>query len=62
MPRRLESSFTMFVYLKGHHLLEYYFAVSDTAISANDSHLDASAAVSAASAELILAVENSAWD
>jgi hypothetical protein len=61
MPRRLDSSFTMFVYLKGHHLLEYYFAVSDTAISANDSHLDASA-VSAASAELILAVENSAWD
>jgi len=49
--------------LKGHHLLEYYFAVSDTGISANDSHLDASAAgVSAASAELILAVENSAWD
>jgi len=63
MPRGLDSSFTMFVYLKGHHLLEYYFAVSDTGISANDSHLDASAAgVSAASAELILAVENSAWD
>ncbi len=26
----------MFVYLKGHHLLEYYFAVSDARIAAND--------------------------
>ena len=60
MPRLFDSSFTMFVYLKGHHLLEYYFAVSDTGMSANDSHLDAS--VSAASAKLILAAENSAWD
>jgi hypothetical protein len=36
MPRVFNSSFTMFVYLKGHHLLEYYFAVSDARIAAND--------------------------
>jgi hypothetical protein len=36
MPRPYNSSFTMFVYLKGHHLLEYYFALSDTRMSAND--------------------------
>jgi len=30
------SSITMFVYLKGHHLLEYYFSVSDARIAAND--------------------------
>jgi hypothetical protein len=36
MPRRFNSSFTMFVYLNGHQLLEYYFALSDTRSSAND--------------------------
>ena len=36
MPRRFNSSFTMFVYLNGHHLLEYYFAVADTRRCAND--------------------------
>jgi hypothetical protein len=30
------SSITMFVYLKGHHLLEYYFSVSDARMAAND--------------------------
>ena len=30
------ASSTMFVYLKGHHLLEYYFAVSDSRVAAND--------------------------
>jgi hypothetical protein len=35
MPRRFNSSFTMFVYLNGHHLLEYYFALADTRKSAN---------------------------
>jgi hypothetical protein len=36
MPRRFNSSFTMFVYLRGHPLLEYYFGVLDTHLSAND--------------------------
>jgi len=36
MPRRYNSSFTMFVYVNGHHLLEYYFAISDARMSAND--------------------------
>jgi hypothetical protein len=63
MPRRLDSSFTMFVYLRGHHLLEYYFAVSDTGAAANDSCMDAhSAVMSAAPAENMLALENSACD
>jgi hypothetical protein len=35
-PQRFNSRFTMFVYLNGHRLLEYYFAVSDTRLSAND--------------------------
>ena len=26
----------MFVYLKGHHLLEYYFSMSDATVAAND--------------------------
>jgi hypothetical protein len=26
----------MFVYLRGHHLLEYYFSVADARIAAND--------------------------
>jgi hypothetical protein len=30
------SSITMFVYLKGHHLLEYYFSVPDARLAAND--------------------------
>jgi hypothetical protein len=30
----------MFVYLRGHHLLEYYFSVSDARIAANDLDLD----------------------
>jgi hypothetical protein len=34
--RHFDSTFTMFVYLNGHHLLEYYFAVADARISAND--------------------------
>jgi len=29
----------MFVYLNGHNLLEYYFAISDARRSANDSKL-----------------------
>lgn len=36
MPRHFNSSFTMFVYLNGHQLLEYYFDLSDTRLSAND--------------------------
>lgn len=27
---------TMFVYLKGHHMIEYYFSVDDARLSAND--------------------------
>jgi hypothetical protein len=36
MPRQYNSSFTMFVYLKGHNLLEYYFTIPDARVSAND--------------------------
>jgi hypothetical protein len=36
MPKHYNSSFTMFVYVNGHHLLEYYFAISDSRMSAND--------------------------
>jgi hypothetical protein len=32
------SSITMFVYLRGHHLLEYYFSVPDARMAANDGH------------------------
>jgi hypothetical protein len=51
MPRQYNSSFTMFVYLKGHHLLEYYFAVADTRLSANDPDTRNSGEISAAPAE-----------
>jgi hypothetical protein len=30
------ASATMFVFLRGHHLLEYYFSVSDSRSAAND--------------------------
>ena len=36
MAKRFDSTLTMFVYLKGHHLLEYYFAISDTRDAANE--------------------------
>ncbi len=36
MFTRFHSSSTMFIYLKGHHLLEYYFSVSDARVAAND--------------------------
>jgi hypothetical protein len=36
MPKQYNSSFTMFVYLKGHQLLEYYFTIADARLSAND--------------------------
>ncbi len=36
MTELFNSSFTMFVYLKGHDLLEYYFCVSDARMAAND--------------------------
>ena len=42
MPRFFHASSTMFVYLRGHHLLEYYFSVHDARIAANDLHLDQS--------------------
>jgi len=38
MLKLFHSSSTMFVYLKGHHLLEYYFAVADARDAANDQH------------------------
>ena len=34
--KRFDSSVTMFVYLRGHHLLEYYFSISDARLAAND--------------------------
>jgi hypothetical protein len=36
MLPEFHSSATMFVFLKGHHLLEYYFSVSDSRSAAND--------------------------
>ncbi len=36
MSRRFNSAFTMFVFLKGHHIVEYYFAVRDARTAAND--------------------------
>jgi hypothetical protein len=41
MLKQFTSTFTMFVFLKGHHLLEAYFALSDTRACANDLRLDA---------------------
>ncbi len=38
-PRRYNSSVTMFVFLRGHGLLEYYFSVADAHLSANDSDI-----------------------
>lgn len=37
MPRRFDSAFTMFVHLKGHRVLEYYFDLTDARAAANDS-------------------------
>ncbi len=34
--RSLDSTATMFVYLRGHHLWEYYFSVDDSRLAAND--------------------------
>jgi len=36
MQPSFHASVTMFVFLKGHHLLEYYFSVSDSRSAAND--------------------------
>jgi hypothetical protein len=36
MQQSFHASATMFVFLKGHHLLEYYFSVSDSRSAAND--------------------------
>jgi hypothetical protein len=36
MRKRFHSAFTMFVFLKGHHLVEYYFGVRDAHTAAND--------------------------
>ncbi|HLZ96654.1 MAG TPA: hypothetical protein VKP66_01840 [Steroidobacteraceae bacterium] len=36
MRSSFHASATMFVFLKGHDLLEYYFAVSDARRAAND--------------------------
>ena len=33
---QFHSSIMMFVYLKGNHLLEYYFSLPDARIAAND--------------------------
>jgi hypothetical protein len=36
LPRSFDSTITMFVFLNGHHLLEYYFALADTRDAANE--------------------------
>jgi hypothetical protein len=33
---QFSAASTMFLYINGHHLLEYYFAVSDSRVAAND--------------------------
>jgi hypothetical protein len=38
MPKPFDSRFTMFVYLRGHPLLSFYFAVCDTVEAANDGY------------------------
>ena len=40
MLKSFHASSTMFVYLRGHHLIEYYFSVNDARIAANDLHVD----------------------
>ncbi len=46
MTRRFNSAFTMFVFLKGHHIVEYYFGVRDARTAANDvRHPDSPVAV-----------------
>ena len=34
--KRFDSSATMFVYLRGHHLIEYYFSIADARLASND--------------------------
>jgi hypothetical protein len=36
MAKHYSAAFTMFVFLRGHHVLEYYFGVRDTRTAAND--------------------------
>jgi hypothetical protein len=36
MIKRFNSAFTMFVFVRGHQVVEYYFAVRDARIAAND--------------------------
>jgi hypothetical protein len=45
MIKRFNSAFTMFVFLKGHHVVEYYFAVRDAHTAANDGGRPQSAGV-----------------
>lgn len=35
-PAEFNAALTMFVYLKGHHLLEYYFEISDIRECSNE--------------------------
>jgi len=36
MQQQFTASLTMFVFLRGHHLLESYFTTADARIAAND--------------------------
>jgi hypothetical protein len=36
VSRPCHASLTMFVFLRGHHVLEYYFSVADAWLAAND--------------------------
>jgi hypothetical protein len=45
MPQRFNSMFTMFVFLKGHPLLAFYFAVADTQAAANDGYSSSADAI-----------------
>lgn len=36
MVRLFHASSTMFVYVNGHHLIEFYFCISDARKAAND--------------------------
>jgi hypothetical protein len=58
--KQFTSTFTMFVFLKGHHLLESYFSVSDIRACANDPHLDA--AVPARLLSPVELLDRHGWD
>lgn len=60
MAAHFSASFTMFVFLKGHHVLESYFTVSDCRVSANDA--DLSVCSSRLQCRVPESVDHRGWD